>query len=371
MPIALVAHPSPDLYGSDRQLLESVGALAGSDYEVVTVLPCAGPLVDMLRQRGSRVQLMRFPVLRRSLLSVTRIALLLFAMPLILFRIVRQVRRVRPDVVYVNTVTIPWWVIAARLCRRPVVVLVHEAEVNAPRVVRWALAAPLLLASRVLVNSVASRHALLTSVPSLAARTTVLYNGIPDEGPADGPGVPGRLVLVGRLSPRKGTDVALEAVALLRADGRDVQLDVCGTAYAGYEWFEEQLRVRATRPDLAGAVRFLGYVNPTGPVIAEASVVLVPSRVEPFGNTAVEGLLAHRPVVASEVQGLAEIIEDGSTGLLVPPGDVEALATAIAKVLDDPDLARRLADAGRADAVRRFSVQSYRRALLQEILALH
>jgi len=144
---------------------------------------------------------------------------------------------------------------------------------------------------------------------------------------------------------------------------------VCGSIYPGYEWFERTLSERANRPDLAGVVRLHGYVSP-GPLLARSAIVLVPSRTEPFGNTAVEGLLAGRPVVASDVQGLAEIIDSGRTGLLVPPGDAAALAGAVAKLLDDPDLAARLAEAGRRDAEERFSPATYQQAIREALAAL-
>jgi glycosyltransferase involved in cell wall biosynthesis len=251
-----------------------------------------------------------------------------------------------------------------------VLVHVHEAEEDLPRLVRAALNAPLLLASSVVTNSAASRRVLLDVLPRLARRTAVVPNGVSDAGAAVGQAELGRLAVVARLSPRKGVDVALEAVAMLRRQGRDVSLDVCGTAYPGYEWFERQLRERADQPDLVGAIRFLGYVDRTGPVLARASVVLVPSRVEPFGNTAVEGLFAQRPVVASNVQGLAEVVTDQRTGLLVTPGDPAALATAIACILDDPELAAGLAEAGRVEAMTRFSSARYRRDICAAAAAL-
>jgi glycosyltransferase involved in cell wall biosynthesis len=147
---------------------------------------------------------------------------------------------------------------------------------------------------------------------------------------------------------------------LLQQQGRDVDLIVCGTVFPGYEWYEEELRERAARPDLAGHVELAGYVHPTWPVLADADLVLVPSRVEPFGNAAVEGLLARRPVIASGVQGLAEVIVADRTGLLVEPGDATALATAIGALLDDPVRASELATAGHADAEERFSLSRYR-----------
>jgi glycosyltransferase involved in cell wall biosynthesis len=228
----------------------------------------------------------------------------------------------------------------------------------------------LLWANAVITNSHASRRALLDIVPRLSGRTAVLYNGVPDPGPVEGQPAPSHLVLVGRLSPRKGIDVALEAAALLRSEGRDVSLDLCGSNYPGYEWYEKELRSRAAMSDLAGSVRFLGYVRPTSDALERAQVVLVPSRQEPFGNTAVEGLLSRRPIVASDVQGLAEIIQDGRTGLLVPPDDPVALAAAIAKLLDNPDLAETFARAGREDALARFGVPAYRSAIASLTIGL-
>lgn len=359
MPRVLVAHPSPDVYGSDRQLLESIAGLRAVGWIVTVALPTGGPLVGLLTDTDVRVE--PFPVLRKSLLSFRGLLGLLIALPRDLYRLIRVIRQVRPDVLYVNTVTIPWWILAGRVTRTAVIVHVHEAEEDASRVIRIALNSPLLFAHKVIANSRASRQVLAGVLPRLGRRTVVIPNGIADPGWTE-PDLaePGRVALVARLSPRKGVDVALEAIALLRAEGREVCLDVCGTAYPGYEWFEKELRERADEPVLRGSIQFLGYVNPTAPILASAAVVLVPSRVEPFGNTAVEGLLARRPVVASNVQGLAEIINDGQTGVLVPPGNARALATAIGSLLDDPSAARKLADAGWVEAHERFSVERYR-----------
>jgi glycosyltransferase involved in cell wall biosynthesis len=239
--------------------------------------------------------------------------------------------------------------------------------------VRRALAAPFFLADEVVVNSAAARRVLLDAAPRLAERVTVVHNGVlgppaePQPPRRRQPGDPARLALVGRLSPRKGIDVALEAVATLVAQGRDVELIVCGTPFPGYEWYEQELAARAAEPDLAGRVHLAGYVHPTWDVLADADVVLVPSRVEPFGNTAAEALLARRPVVASAVQGLAEVVRDGRTGVLVPPGDGTGLAAAVGSLLDDPERARGLADQGLADARRRFSTERYGRDVVEAL----
>jgi len=370
----LIAHPSADLYGSDLQLVESVRALRDAGARVVVSVPDRGPLEELLVGAGARVVVDEVPVLRKALLSPEGLARLVLAAPRAVVRLVGRMRALRPDVVYVNTVTIPWWVLAARLARVPVLTHVHEAEDTGPLAVRRLVAAPLVLSHRVVVNSTAALEAAAV-VPGVRGRATVVHNGFP--GPDDAVPLrgrdgtdPARLVVVGRLSPRKGTDVALEAVAELLARGHDVRLDVYGSVFAGYEWFEDALRERVARSDLAGRVVLRGYVRPTWDALAAADVVLVPSRSEPFGNTAVEALLAGRPLVASAVQGLAEIVRDGRTGVLVEPGDAEALADGVERLLLDPGLASDLARSGLADARDRFGPQRYRDAVRDVVVSV-
>lgn len=368
----VVAHPSPDLYGSDRQLIETVAAAHDAGWRVTVHLPAPGPLVALLEAAGASVGIAAFPVLRKALLHPARLAGHVLDSARAVLRIRRLLRRDRPDLLLVNTVTIPVWLAAARLARTRSLCHVHEAEESGPRLVAAGLAAPLLLADAVVANSDASRRALGRAIPRLARRVEVVHNGV--QGPSEAPtprvhpaGTPWHLVLVGRLSPRKGTDVALEALARLVAAGHDVRLSVCGTVFTGYEWFEDQLRERAGRQDLAGRVELLGYVHPTWDVVAEADVVLVPSRVEPFGNTAAEAMLARRPVVASRTQGLVEVVDDGRTGLLAEPGDAGSLADAVERLLRDDDLRTRLAEAGLAEAHERFTTARYRARIVDVV----
>ncbi|SOE01059.1 hypothetical protein SAMN06272739_2941 [Blastococcus haudaquaticus] len=372
----LVAHPSADLYGSDLQLLESIAGLVSRGWRVVVTLPHEGPLTPRLRACGAEVGFLAVPVLRKSLLSPAGLLALLWASLRALGPMLRQLRRERPDVVYVNTVTVPLWLVAARLARRPALCHVHEAE-EARAAVRLVLNLPLFLARSVVVNSRAAADTILSALPRLERRMQVVHNGVPgpgtavatEPGTAARTGGPRRIALVGRLSPRKGIDVALEAVALLAARGHDTRLELCGSVFPGYEWYEQELRDRAALPDLAGRVTFAGYTSPTWPALERAEVVLVPSRAEPFGNAAVEGQLAGRPVVASAVQGLREIITSGENGLLVPPDDAPALADAITSVLDDAELAARLATSGRSSALRRFSPERYQDEIASAVAA--
>lgn len=368
-PTILVAHPSADVYGSDLQLLETVDSFIESGHRVLVALPGTGPLVEALRGRGAEVLTVRFPVLRKSALHPLRFARLAGEVVWALPRLVALLRRADARFVLVNTITIPWWLVAGRLARIPTICHVHEAEEDGSRVFRTLLALPNLLATTLIVNSRSSARALIDVVPLLERRVEVVYNGVPgppevpDQARARNRGDRLSLVVVGRLSPRKGIDVALEAAGALVRAGIDVTLDVYGSVFEGYEWFAQELHDRSGADDLAGRVTFHGYVNPVWPALARADVVLVPSRVEPFGNTAVEALLARRPLVASRTQGLAEIVTDGSTGLLATAGDPASLAEQILALADDPPLAQTLAQNGRDDALSRFGTERYRRQI--------
>lgn len=358
----LIANPSADVYGSDLQMLQTVSAMRARGWRVVVVIPDDGPLVPMLTERGAEVQFLPFPVLRRSNVSAAGILGLAAHAVRALPGMRHLVKAVGADVVYVNTVTIPWWLTAARSARVKAVCHVHEAEAQDRRSVRVALTAPLLAADSIIAISPSAVEAITRDIPALKKRTSLIYNGVPrpDREIATVEALrPFRLAVIGRLSPRKAPHVALEAVAELRRAGRDVRLEVCGTPFEGYEWYEEELRARAAEDDLAGAVTFSGYVSPVWPALARSHAVLAPSLREPFGNAVVEAQFAHRPVVAAAAMGHLDTVRHEETGLLVRPGQPRAMAGAAARLMDDPAFAASLADRAMARSAALFSTDRY------------
>jgi len=367
----LIAHPSAELYGSDRVALESARAFREAGWQVDVTLTDSGPLAPLLEQAGSTVTVQPAPVLRKAYLSP--LGLLRFAARTARCTpaMVRLLRRVRPDVVYISTVTVPWWLVLARLTGTTVFVHVHEAEEGVHRAIRFVLAAPLLLAHRVITNSEVSRDIVVAAVPRLAGRTQVIYNGVPGpEAPTPARETltsPVRLALVGRVSERKGTDVAVAALARLRERGVEATLDLVGGIFPGYEWFEADVRRQVTAAGLDDVVRWRGVLPDVWPALDAADVVLVPSRVEPFGNAAVEAMLAGRPVVASRAQGLREIVRPGENGELSEPGDAESLADAIGRIVDDWPAAVRRAQAARVEAIERYAPEQYRKHMVDAL----
>jgi glycosyltransferase involved in cell wall biosynthesis/phosphoheptose isomerase len=183
--------------------------------------------------------------------------------------------------------------------------------------------------------------------PAAAGEATALP-GLP---PASRP----RLVAVGRLVERKGFDLAVRALALLP----DVELVVVGgPPAAALADDPEARRLGALARDLGVADRFVltgQRAHEAMPAIyRSADVVLAVPWYEPFGITPLEAAACGRPLVGSAVGGLLDSVEDGVTGVLVPPRDVAALADAVRDLLDDPEGAARMGRRARARAVERF-----------------
>lgn len=336
----LVAHPGAELYGSDRMLAESVRGLVEQGHPVVVALPCSGPLVSELERRGARVVVCPMPVVRKSALAPRGLVALLRDSLRGVRPAWRLVREAGTAAVYVSTITVPLWLLIAAVQRRRVVLHVHEAEGSAPPLLRRLLAAPAVLADTVLVNSRFSHDVLLQSAPRLERRTVVVANGVagPQQTIAPRSRIEGsaRLLYIGRLAPRKGPQVAVECLAELVKRGIDARLDLLGSVFPGYEWFEERLRAQVQDAGLLSQVSFRGFVPDIWPVLREADVVLIPSVLdEPFGNTAVEAVLAARPTVVSATSGLVEAAAGYSSAQAVTPGDVLAWADAVERILDD------------------------------------
>jgi glycosyltransferase involved in cell wall biosynthesis len=179
------------------------------------------------------------------------------------------------------------------------------------------------------------------------------------------------LVYIGRLSPRKGPDLIVEALALLPDELRDVRLDLVGDVFPGYEWYAEQLRVRIEELGLGDRVQMLGFRPDVWPVVDRGDFVVVPSRLdEPFGNTAVEGVLAGRVVLASDTSGLREATAGVRTAVLFAPDDARALATAIVDAVARwSELQPLLAGEARS-AAERFAPGRYRAEIAGRMASL-
>ncbi len=159
---------------------------------------------------------------------------------------------------------------------------------------------------------------------------------------------------MGRLIPIKGQDLLIEAVAALSERFPALHLLLIGD---GKE--QKRLQKQACACQIQDRVVFAGWRQNALNLAAASSVLVVPSREEPFGRVVVEGMLAGVPVVAARVGGIPEILTDHVDGLLIEPDDSRALAAALSRIFTDSGLVDRLVDAASQTAETKFGIPAY------------
>jgi glycosyltransferase involved in cell wall biosynthesis len=150
------------------------------------------------------------------------------------------------------------------------------------------------------------------------------------------------LGVVGRLSREKGHRFLIAAMPEILAREPEAQLLIVGAGP-----LESELRAEVEALDLSKRVRFLGHVQDVERTLSLMDVLVVPSLSEAFSLATVEGMMMELPIVGSRTGGIAEIVLDGETGLLVPPGDSAALARACQYLLSNPDVRWQMGQRGR------------------------
>ena len=175
------------------------------------------------------------------------------------------------------------------------------------------------------------------------------------------------LGVFGRLSGEKGQRVAIEAMFLIAksASPEENEFGDAHLAIVGDGKDREDLEASVNALGVRDNVTFTGFKQDVREMMSACDVVIVPSLREGFGLAAVEAMALRKPVVASAQGGLPEIVVPGETGILVPPNDPQALADAVRKLLDDPDLAETMGAKGRARVQEKFALGKQMREVMQ------
>ena len=338
--------------GAERYLALLLGGLERESIERVVFLK-HGTFVDELRRDGYPVEVFatspRLPGIVRSALRLRRL-----------------LRRTRPDVVHADGVKGALVAVLATLGGGPPVVWVkHDFSWDGPLVRLVARRCRVIVAVSAAVTEALDASAL--------ARTRVIHNGLPAlEGDSSrglrrleealGPPKPtGIVTLVGRLNPTKGHRELVAVAAGLRDRVPGACIAFIGASDPNHPEEELELRRETTELGLDDVVSFLGFQDDLYDLVAASDVLVVPSvmlgRVgkEGFPFTGLESMALGTPLVAYAHGGLPELV--GDCGLLVPPGDREALGDALVRLLTDKALRERLSACGRARIVEEFSLE--------------
>jgi glycosyltransferase involved in cell wall biosynthesis len=164
--------------------------------------------------------------------------------------------------------------------------------------------------------------------------------------------------MVGRFAPWKGQHLFVDAVGRLADRGADAEFVLAGTALFGEDGYERSVRDQARTSINGDRIRFLDFVDDVPRLLRNLDIVVHASvQPEPFGQVIVEAMMAGKPVIAAAAGGALDLIEDGITGRLVPPGDAAALAAAMRDLMSDPASASRMGMQARASVLERYDLR--------------
>jgi len=335
--------PSLEVGGVERGVVDLAKGLIARGHRV-SVVSSGGALVDRLTQLGASHY--HLPVQQKSLTTIAA------CIP----RVARLIRETGVDVVHARS-RVPGWIgyVAARWAQRPFVTTAHGfyAPHVGSRVMGWGrlVIAPSDALGAYLVEQFGLPRERLRVIPRGVDLEEFVFRPPPSvhEGPW-------RIGLFGRLSPVKGQEVALRACERLIRRGIPVRLCLTGDVPATPVRAALESLIRELK--LGDAVEWLGIRQDIPALIASMDVIVVPSTYpESFGRSVMEAQAVGRPVVASRIGALAELIDHGRSGFLVPPRDPAALAEAIEQLINDPALRARCVETARARVESQWNVE--------------
>ncbi len=260
--------------------------------------------------------------------------------------------------------------IAAKLCGIPFVPWLQDYPTNIW--IRAMLQLILKFAASVIVVNSRSTEKVYASDRKIASKTTLIYPptemrlfnpdispikvkrelGLSDNYPIVG--------LIGHINPVKGHTVFIEAAKYVIEQFPAARfLIIGGIVFHKDVAYANQLKKLVKEKRLTNDAVFLGFRSDVPEIIASLDIFVLASLTEPFGKVVVEAMAMKKPVVATRVGGVPEIIEHGKSGILIPPGDVMALADAIIKIAKDKDRARRVGVEGRRTVIKKFNLDAF------------
>lgn len=353
----LVVHQSSELYGSDRMVLHLLSVLKQHDKPVTLHLPYDGPLVEQAE-----------PLVHNLVVAPISILRLYYLKSLVWLNMARFISNLRfawrhlkqHDTVILNSSVILGYMLLLPFYRQRKLIYVHEINTG---LLKWGFNLLLwLTGAQLICNSQATAD----SYPLIKQQHKhVIYNtvDIPASVAAEQVIPPLRLLMLGRISPRKGHMVLLQALARLPGDiVKRIELRIIGSSFRNQNQFLQELQEFTQINRLQNCVSFHSFsCNPTQSYHWANCVVVPSTKPESFGLVALEAMSYGRSVIVSRIGALPEIVQDKKTGLLIQPGSVDDLMHAIQTYVDNPSYMQEHGFAGRERVIRDFAPSIYQR----------
>ncbi len=362
--LLIISHSS-GRYGAEKSLLLLLENIDRNRFNPVVVFPSEGPLKEQVDQLGIRSRVVWIPWWIKTRLQRLDLpkTIYLEIKAQILLRLIIISEKI--DLIYSNTMVIFAGAFLAKLTGLPHVwhireILPRSKTLGSILPAKWVLKWIPMQATLLIANS---RATLQQFECQEDAKHHIVYNAIqvPDNfrhNPKN-PLESFEVLFIGSIIPRKGPEVAIEAVAMVRERKNanyPIRLTLAG---GGSEIYKRQLLQLCQQKKISDCVDFLGYVNNAYEHMARSHVLLVPSYEESWGRVAVEAMQIGLPVIGANSGGLCEIIKDGRYGYTAQAGNIEEWALKIEQVINNYSDALKNAQRAQAYAKEEFTVKQY------------
>jgi glycosyltransferase involved in cell wall biosynthesis len=364
--------------GAEIAMLNLVSRLDCREVTPIVVFGADGPVAEQMRPYAE-THVLPMPVsvarAKKDSLGVASLFRLQAAIAGIayIWKLAAFIRRNNIDLVHTNSLKADLiGGIAARLAWRPVIWHVRDRideDYLPPIVVRAFRLLSRWVPHFVIANSDATLRSLSSASPDRRPsapvnrdeQSIVVHDGTLWPFPASRTVANNglyRIGLIGRISPWKGQHIFLQAAAMVHENFPNARFFIVGGALFGEAEYERKVRSLTESLGISEVVTFTGFRSDVQSVIADMDLIVHASTTgEPFGQVIIEGMAAGKPVIATNGGGVPEIVEDGKTGILVPMGDVPAMAEAIGRMLANPALAEEMGVRGRERVHDHFTIE--------------
>lgn len=369
----LFIHQSAELYGSDKVLLLLVTEFKKKGHYPIVVLPGKGPLLDALEERGIQVIVTPVIKLSRKMFTLKNLSALPFQAAASIRSIDSQLRHLKIDLVYSNTLAVLLGLIYARRKKIKHIWHVHEI-IEKPRIVRKIFNYLLKLnTNKALVYNSFATRSFWEGEPA-RGQAYVVWNGLGHESTDISDSTINNIrsgmfrarkddiviALVGRINRLKGQQLLLEAFKGLLFTHRHIKLVYVGSAPENQEIYLTQLKEKIIQYHLDDQVTIIPFQNKISEIWASIDIGVVPSsEPESFGLVALEAMLAKKPVIASNHGGITEIIVPCTTGLLFTPNSVPELQQDLDELIRDKEKRALMGEKGYERAITEFTLERY------------
>jgi glycosyltransferase involved in cell wall biosynthesis len=345
----LVIHPSPGFGGgASESLVDFLNSIDREKFDILLMIPDSPLLISGISHRTEQKNIIRYSLTENN-------NILLYAANLI--RFLHSLLRIKADLVYVSDWAFTWKpaeLLAAKILRIPIITHVRVSQE------KEMIKSFLKFSALIIGNS----EFTLKTLRDMNLPVKRIYNSINiDKFDGDKPGIipdKGRIkiALVGKVRIRKGVIVFIEAASEVLQKYRDTYFYIVGDDSGDNDGCLATAKNMVSMRGITPYFTFTGSLYNAPQFMKYIDIIVVPSIFEePFGRVNIEAMAAGKPVIASRVGGIPEVVEDHVNGLLVPKGDADALAKAMIKLIENAALRRRLGENGRRSVEEKFDTK--------------